>query len=75
MTVLASMICAALDGQSIVGLMCDCRSLDLSELVGMPSGIDSGHGKGPTGRNNVNDSACINDMCSIGRSINCWFDV
>ena len=41
-----SMICAALDGRSIDDSMCDskkCRSLDLSVLVGMPSGIDSGH--------------------------------
>ena len=59
MTVLASMICAALDGQSIVDLMFDCRSLDMSVLMGMPSGIDSGHGTGPTGRNNVNSRSTL----------------
>ena len=41
---------AALHGQSNVGSMCDCkpcRSLDLSVLVEILSGVDSDHGTGP----------------------------
>ena len=47
---LPSKLCAALHGQSNVGLMCDCkpcRSLDLSDLVEILSGVDSNHGTGP----------------------------
>ena len=48
---LPSMICAAPDGRSSVVSMCDskkCRSLEFSILVGMPLGVDSYHGTGPT---------------------------
>ena len=40
---------ATLHGQSNVGSMCyckSCRSLDLSVLVGILSGVDSDHGTG-----------------------------
>ena len=48
---LPSMICAAPDGRSSVVSMCDskkCRSLEFSILVGMPLGVDSYHGTGPS---------------------------
>ena len=54
---LSSMICAALDGLSRAGSMCDskkCRSLELTVLVGMPLGVDSYHGTGPRGNDNTN---------------------
>ena len=44
---LTSKLCAALHGQSNVGSMCDykpCRSLDLSVLVEILSGVDSDQG-------------------------------
>ena len=47
---LPSKLCAALHGQSNVGWMCvckPCRSLDLSVLVEILSGVDSDHGTGP----------------------------
>ena len=47
--VLPSKLCAALHGQSNVGLMCNCkpcRSLDLSVLVEILSGVDNHHGSG-----------------------------
>ena len=64
---LPSMICAALDGWSIDGSMGgskESRSLNLSVLVGMQSGIDSGHGIGPSGSDNVNSRSTL---CSIER--------
>ena len=42
-TALPSKLCAALHGQSSIGLMCDCKpcgSLDLSVLVEILSGVD-----------------------------------
>ena len=54
---LPSKLFAALHGQSIVGSMFDykkCISLDLSVLVGMPSGVDSVHGKVPRPNSSVN---------------------
>ena len=48
---LPSKLCAALHGQSNVGSMCKpCRSLDLSVLVDIQSGVDSNHGTGPRGK-------------------------
>ena len=47
---LPSKSCAALHGQSNVCSMCDCnqcRSLDLSVLVVILSGVVSNHGTGP----------------------------
>ena len=47
---LPSKLCAALHGQSNVGSMCDCnpcKSLDLSVLVEILSGVVSNHGTGP----------------------------
>ena len=49
---LPSKLCAALQGQSNVGSMCDCkpcRILDGSVLVGLLSGVDSSHGTGGGG--------------------------
>ena len=48
---------AALHGKSNVGSMCDCkpcRSLDLSVLVEILSGVDSDHGTGPRRFGSVN---------------------
>ena len=45
-----SKVCAALHSQSNFGSMCyckPCKSLDLSVLVGILSGVDSDHGTGP----------------------------
>ena len=56
-TALTSTLCAALHGQSNVGSMCDCklcRSLDLSVLVEILSGVDSDHGTGPRRNGSVN---------------------
>ena len=47
---LPSELCAALHGQSNIGLVCGCkpcRSLDLSLLVEILSPVDSYHGTGP----------------------------
>ena len=47
---LPSKLCTALHGQSNVGSMCDCkprRSLDLSVLVEILSGVDSDYGTDP----------------------------
>ena len=55
-TALPSKLCAALHSQSNVGSMCyckPCRSLDLSVLVGILSGVDSDHGTGPQGQHYV----------------------
>ena len=46
---LLSNLCAALQGKSNVGSVCDCkpcRSLDLSVFVEILSGVDSNHGTG-----------------------------
>ena len=55
---LPSKLCAALHCQSDVGSMFDCkpcRSLDLSFLVEILSGVDSNHGTGPR----KNGSFCL----------------
>ena len=54
---LPSKLCATLHGQSNVGSMCDCkpcRSLDLSILVRILSGVDSYHGTGRRRNGSVN---------------------
>ena len=54
---LPSQLCAALHDQSNVGSMCDCkpcRSLDLSVLVEILSGVDSDHGTDPRRYGSVN---------------------
>ena len=59
---LPSKSCAALHCQSNVGSMCDCkpfRSLDLSVLVEILSGVDSNHGTSPRRNNNVNSSSTL----------------
>ena len=64
---LSSMLCAPLDGRSIVSSICNskkCRSLDVSVLVSMPSGIDSCHRTGPRATDNVNSRSTL---CSIGK--------
>ena len=64
---LPSKLCAALHGQSIVGSMCDCmpcRSLDLSVLVEILSGVDSNHGTGPGRNGSVNSRST---SCPIER--------
>ena len=65
---LPSKLCAALHGKSNVGSTCDCkpcRSLDLSVLVGILSGIDSDHGTGPRRNVSVNSRSTL---CLIERS-------
>ena len=55
---LTSKLCAALHGQSNVGSMCDCkpcRSLDLSVLVEILSGVYRDHGTGPRSLLKVNN--------------------
>ena len=62
---LPPMICAPLDGRSSVGSMCYskiCRNLDLSVLLDIQSEIDSGHGTGPRGSDNVHPRSTL---CSI----------
>ena len=64
---LPSKICAALHGQSNVGLMCDCkpcRGLDLSVLVEILSGVDSNHSTGPRRNRSVNSRS---KLCQIER--------
>ena len=59
---LPSKLCAALHGQYNVGSMCDCkpcRSLDLSVLVKILSGVDSDHGSGPRRYGNVNSRSTL----------------
>ena len=54
---LPSKLCVALHSQSNVGSMCyckPCRSLDLSVLLGILSGVDSDHGTDPTRNDSVN---------------------
>ena len=54
---LPSKLCAALHGQANVCSMCDCnpcRSLDLSVLVEILSGVVSNHGTGPQRNCSVN---------------------
>ena len=54
---LPSKLCAAQHCQSNVGSMCDCkpcRSLDLSVLMVILSGVDSNHGTGPRRNGSVN---------------------
>ena len=66
-TALTSKLCAALHGQSNVGLMCDCKpywSLDLSVLVEILSGVDSDHGTGPRRNGSVNSRSTL---CPIER--------
>ena len=65
---LPSKLCAALHGQSNSGLMCDCklcRSLDLSVLVEILSGVDSDHGTGHRRNGSVNSRSTF---CPIERS-------
>ena len=69
-TALPSMLCAALHGQSNVGSMCDCkpyRSLDLSVLVEILSGVDWDHGTVSRRNGSVNSRSTL---CPIERS--CW---
>ena len=68
---LPSKLCAALQGQSNVGSMCDCkpcRSLYLSFLVEILSGVDSNHctggGTGPRLKCSVNSRSTL---CPIER--------
>ena len=59
---LPSKLCAALHDQSNVGSMCDfksCRSLDLTVLVEILSGIDSNHGTGPRRKDSVNSRSTL----------------
>ena len=61
--------CAALHSQSNVGSMCyckPCRSLDLSVLAGIPSGVESDHGTGPRGKDSVNSRLTL---CPIERML------
>ena len=64
---LPSKLCAALHGQSNVGSMCNCkpcRSLDLSVLVKILSGVDSNHGTGPRRNGTINSRSTL---CPIKR--------
>ena len=59
---LPSKLCAALHGQCNVGSMCDCnpcRSLDLSVLVEILSGVVSDHGTGPRRYGSVNSRSTL----------------
>ena len=59
---LPSKFCAALHDQSNVVSMCDCkpcRSLDLSVLMEMLSGVDSNHGTGPRRNGSVNSRSTL----------------
>ena len=59
---LPSKLCAGLHGQSNIGSMCDsnpCKSLDLSVLVEILSGVDSHHGTGPRRYGSVNSSLTL----------------
>ena len=54
---LPSKFCAAIHSQSNVGSVCycePCRSLDLSVLVRILSGVDSDYGTGPRRNSSVN---------------------
>ena len=65
--ILPSKVCAALHDQSNVGSMCDCkscRSLDLTGLVEILSGIDSNHGTGPRRKGSFNSRSTL---CPIER--------
>ena len=62
---LTSKLCAALHGQSNVGSMCDCkpcRSLDLSVLVEIVSGVDSFHGTGSRRNGRVSSMSTLCPM-------------
>ena len=64
-------LCAALHGQSNVGSMCDCkpcRSLGLSVLLEILSGVDKNHGTGPRRNSSVNSRSTL---CSTERR-SCW---
>ena len=64
---LPSKLCAALHGQSNVGSVCDCkpcRSLDLSVLVEILSGVDSNHSTGSRRNGSVNSGSTL---CPIER--------
>ena len=64
---LSSKLCAALHGQCNVGSMCDCkscRSLDVSVLVEILSGVDSNHGIGLRRNRRVNSRSTL---CQIER--------
>ena len=59
---LPSKLCSALHGQSNVCSMCDCnpcRSLDLSVLVEIISGVVSNHGTGPQRNCSVNSRSTL----------------
>ena len=64
---LQSKLYAALHSQSNVGSMCyckPCRSLDLSVLVGILSGVDSDHSTGLRRNGSVNSRSTL---CPIER--------
>ena len=68
---LPSKLCAALHGQSNVGLMCNCKpwgSLDLSVLVEILSGVDNDHGTGPRRNGSI---ILWSTLCPIERRP-CW---
>ena len=68
---LPSKLCAALHGQSNVGLMCNCKpwgSLNLSVLVEILSGVDNDHGTGPRRNGSVISRSTL---CQIERRP-CW---
>ena len=66
---LPSKVCAALHGQSKFGSMCgckSCRSLDLTVLVEILSGVDSNHDTGPRRNDSVNSRSTL---CPIERRL------
>ena len=63
---LPSTICAAQDVRSLVGSMCDIKK-PCQFWWRMPSGVDSDHGTGPRGNNNINSRSTL---CSIDRRTN-----
>ena len=59
---LPSKLCAALHCQSNVGSMCDCKpckSLGLSVLIEILSGVNSNHGIGPKRNRSVNSRSSL----------------
>ena len=57
-----SKLCAALNGQSNVGSMCDCkpcRSFDLLVLVEILPGVDSDYGTDPRRYSSVNSGSTL----------------
>ena len=72
---LPSKLCKALHGQSNVGSMCDCkpcRSLDLSVLLEILSGVDSDHCTGEGAGSRRNSSVYSRSLSCPIEWRSCW---